>query len=135
MKKLLIIASMLISCSAMAQSTSVPAIDTMDNAETITLAQPSATYFSGNDGIFSVGIIATKISGTTAANIVIDASVDGTNYKPLYGTSSDTFALANTSGAQVKNWFVNGVKPNKVRIRFIGAGTQSTQVKAFFIKN
>lgn len=135
MKKLILGAFMLFSISTYAQSTSVPAIDTITDAETVTIAQPNASYFKASDGIFSVGVVITKISGTTAGSAVIEASIDGTNYKGLYGTAADTFAVANTSGAQVKNWFISGVKPAKIRVRFIGSGTQSTQIKGFFIKN
>jgi len=135
MKKLIFGALMLFSVTSFAQSTSVPAIDTLADAETITLAQPNASYFKAIDGIISVGVVATKISGTTAGSVILEASIDGTNYKGVYGTSADTLALTNTSGAQVKNWFLNGVKPAKMRIRFVGSGTQSTQIKAYFIKN
>lgn len=135
MKKLIFGALMLLSVSTFAQSASSPAIDTVTDAETVTMSQPNAAYFKASDGTFSVAIVVTKIGGTTAGSAVIEASIDGTNFKPLYGTSADTFTVANTSGAQVKNWFVTGVKPAKVRVRFIGAGTQSTQLKAYFIKN
>lgn len=135
MKKLIFGAFMLFSISTYAQSTSVPAIDTITDAETVTIAQPNASYFKASDGIFSVGVVITKISGTTAGRAVIEASIDNTNYKGLYGTAADTFTVANTSGAQVKNWFISGVKPAKIRVRFIGSGTQSTQIKGFFIKN
>lgn len=135
MKKLIFGAFMLLSISTFAQSTSVPAIDTITDAETVTLAQPNASYFKASDGVFSVGVVITKISGTTAGSAVIEASIDGTNYKGLYGTAADTFTVANTAGAQVHNWFVSGVKPSKIRVRFIGSGTQSTQIKGYLIKN
>lgn len=135
MKKLLVIAISLFSYSAMAQSTSSPAIDTLTDAETPVLAQPNASYFKASDGTWSVGVVATKISGTTAGYAILQASIDGTNYAPITGTSADSVALANVAGAQIKNWFMTGKKPAKVRVQFVGSGTQSTQIKAFFIKN
>lgn len=132
MRKLIAIALLAFSINVQAQTTSTPAIDTLADAATVNLVSP-ANYFPG-DGIFSVGVVATKIDGTTAGYAILQASIDGTNYKPLTGTSADSFALANTAGAQVKNWFLNGVKPNKIRISIVGSGTQNTQVKGYFIK-
>lgn len=135
MKKVLFAAIMLCSAGAFAQSTSSPAIDTLTDAETPVLAQPNASYFKASDGTWSVGVVATKISGTTAGYAILQGSIDGTNYSPLTGTSADSVALADVAGPQIKNWFITGTKPAKVRVQFVGSGTQSTQIKAFFIKN
>lgn len=128
-----LIALVLIGFATKAQTTSTPAIDTLTNAATENLLSPT-NYFGQQDGTFAVGFVATKISGTTAGNAILQTTIDGTNWTNLYGTSADTFALTNTAGAQVKHWYVTGVKPNRVRVSVVGSGTQSTQIKAFFIK-
>lgn len=128
------IAVLLMGYAASAQSTSSPAIDTLTDAATEYLLQPKTKYFNGKlDGCFSVGFVGTKISGTTAGYAIIQTSIDGTNYTNLYNSSADSFALTNTSGAQAKNWYINGVKPVKVRIKVVGSGTQSTQIKGYFV--
>lgn len=130
-----LIAVLLMGYAASAQSTSTPAIDTVADAATVVLGQPSTTYFSGTNGTFAVGFVATKIDGTTAGSAIIQTSIDGTNWSNLYGTSADSFTVANTASAQHHVWYVSGVKAKNVRIQFVGSGTQNTQIKGYFIKN
>lgn len=146
MKKLIaIIGIALCGLTAQAQSSSTPAIDTLStssSADTVSLVSP-ANYFSGGDGTFSVALTAIKQSGTPNANVILQQSVDGTNYVNLecpcrYGTTNttqDTVALANVATAQHFIWNCTGIKPKKVRL-WIQApySTQAVQVKGYFIK-
>lgn len=131
MKQLIIAALCLISISATAQT--ITGTDTLTNAGTLNLQSP-ANYFNTSEGVWTASITVTKISGTTAGYAILQASVDGTNFANVYNDSRDSFALTNTA-TQIKNWFVNGVKPKYARVRVVGSGTQSTQVKTYYIKN
>ena len=134
MKKILSILVLSVAClSAKAQSTSSPAIDTVTNAATENLQSPSK-YFAGSDGVWTAGVVATRISGTAAGYAILQATVDGTNWAPLRGTSADSVVITNTA-SQFKNWYISGYKPKDVRIQVVGSGTQSLQVKGYFIKN
>lgn len=116
--------------AAQAQSAGSPAIDTLTDANTITIAQPFSTYFNNNmSGTWSVALVATKIDGTTAGKVYLDASIDGTNYVVM-----DSLTLANQSGAQVKNIYISNKRVVKTQVRAVGSGTQNTQIKTFYAK-
>jgi hypothetical protein len=137
MKNLILPALMLFSVTSFAQTVSTPAIDTATNSETIYLAAP-ANYFKSVDGVWTAGIVATKISGTTAATAYLEVSADGTNYVQLnsrYGNYADSLAIGNVSGAQTKVWLLHGSKVAKARIKIVSTGTHTTQVKGVYIKN
>lgn len=137
MKKLILGALMLFSISTFAQTVSTPAIDTATNAETIYLAAPTS-YFKSIDGVWTAGIVATKISGTTAATAYLEVSADGTNYVQLnsrYGNYADSLLIGNVAGAQAKVWLLHGSKVAKARIKIVSTGTHTTQVKGYYIKN
>jgi hypothetical protein len=137
MKNLIIPALMLFSVTSFAQTVSTPSIDTATNSETIYLAAP-ANYFKSVDGVWTAGIVATKISGTTAATAYLEVSADGTNYVQLnsrYGNYADSLAIGNVSGAQTKVWLLHGSKVAKARIKIVSTGTHTTQVKGVYIKN
>ncbi|HEY8969722.1 MAG TPA: hypothetical protein VIM64_11535 [Puia sp.] len=120
-------------CTAQAQTLSTPAVDTLSGTDTISLVTP-LNYFSGTDGIFSASVAATKISGTTSAVCVLRATVDGITYLPVTGTSSDTFTLTNVATRQVRNWYIGNTKVKAAQIYILSTGSQSTQVKGYFIK-
>lgn len=137
MKKLIFGALMLMSISTFAQSVSTPATDTATNAETIYLTAPT-NYYKGSDGVWTAGIVATKLTGTTAATAYLEVSADGTNYVQLnsrYGNYADSLAIGNVAGAQSKVWLLSGSKVSKARIKIVSTGTHTTQVKGYYIKN
>lgn len=92
-------------------------------------------YLNGNNGVFAVHFTATKISGTVSGNAILQASTNGTDWNNV-GTSADTFALQNVATLQSKQWFVQGVKTNRIRVRILApSSTQAVQVKTRFIKD
>lgn len=131
MKKLIALACFAcMGYAAQAQSAGSPAIDTLTDANTITIAQPNSTYFNNNmSGTWSVALVATKIDGTTAGKIYLDGSIDGVNYVVI-----DSLTLANVSGAQVKNIYISNKRVVKAQVRGVGSGTQNTQVKTSWAK-
>lgn len=132
---------MLFGYSASAQSLSSPSIDTLTDAGSVTLATPVTNWLTGNDGKFTASATLTRISGTAAGYVILQGSADGTNYVNIecpvsFGgntTTQDSAAITNTASAQPFIWTCDK-KLNKVRIVVAGSGTQSTQVKGYFIK-
>lgn len=128
-----LIAVLLMGYAATAQSSSSPALDTVADAGTVVLSQPSTSYFSGTDGTFTVGFSFKKITGTPAGYAVIQTKVSGNVWVPLTKSSADSFLITNVDSNQ-HVWFVTGKKTNSIRVNVVGSGTQSTSVKADFIK-
>lgn len=135
MKKLFTLIALCAVCfTTKAQTTT--GVDTMTNAQTLNITVPT-NYFAGGDGVWTASLVATKITGTTAGTARLQASVDGTNYQDVLATGqtyADTFNLSNTAGAQVKNWYRQGMKIKSLRIQIATTGTQSTKVQGYFIK-
>lgn len=138
MKKIIVLFAVLALTlgSAQAQTASSPARDTLNtaaSADTVDLYSP-ARYFAGGDGTFSVGVTATKLSGTVNAVAILQSTVDGVNFTDHYGTSVDSITLTNADAAY--KWYVTGAKPARVRVRIIApSSTQSVAFKGYFIKN
>jgi len=135
MKKLFLLAALAFGMNASAQT--AIATDTATNAETNNYATPT-NYLNGGDGIYTASIVGTKITGTTAAIAYLQGSVDGTNFVNIaspYGNYADSFIMTNIAGAQVKNWYLKGNKMKSMRVQVVTTGTQTTQFKAYFIKN
>lgn len=135
MKKVFLLAALAFGMNASAQ-TAIPT-DTAVNAETNNYTVPT-NYLNGGDGVYTASIVATKITGTAAAVAYLQGSVDGTNFKNItspYGNYADSFIVTDVAGAQVKNWYLKGNKMKSMRVQVVTTGTQTTQLKAYFIKN
>lgn len=132
MKALLTIACLFcMGYAAQAQSPGVPRSTVLTNAETDTIAQPNATYFNTNQsGVWSAYLEATRLTGTSAGTIYLEATVDSSNHYNLL----DSLVLTNTADAQFKNIYVNGKRIVKARVRAVGAGTQTTTIKTWWAK-
>jgi hypothetical protein len=107
--------------TAYAQTAMTPATDTVTNAATRDLS----LKIPGTNAVLTFQLNVVKLSGTTAGTAFVQGSLDGVNYVTLPG--SDTLTLANAS--VTKAW----VQPRSnflfYRIRVVGSGTQSTQLK------
>lgn len=106
---------------ANAQTALLPATDTLTNAETVDLS----LKIPGSNNVLTFQLNAVKISGTTAGSAFLQASLDGTNYLTVPGT--DTLTLANSNN--YKFWVLDRSNFLYYRIRVVGTGTQSTQLK------
>lgn len=134
MKFIATIAILLMGYAATAQSTSLPVFDSVTDAGTTVLSLPSANYFSGTDGTFSIGVVYKKGTGTPAGTIIVQGKIGGNVWTPLTRTSVDSFTITNVDSNH-KMFFYDGKKVKDVRVQIVGSGTQKTRVEAYFIKN
>ena len=111
---------------ANAQSALLPSPDTLTNAATrdLTLKVPGAF---NEVQTFQLNVV--KISGTVAGTAFVQGSLDGVNYFTLPGT--DTLTL--TNGNNAKAWVAGKSNYLFYRIRTVGVGTQSAQLKAWVL--
>jgi hypothetical protein len=99
-------------------------LDTLANATTKYMTvMPIAKAYPFCEAIVTL----TNISGTTAATVTLEHSVDGTNYAAFPVDSVLTF-----SGAGTKGILWSGFRDKYIRVKFVGSGTQSTQIKATY---
>lgn len=139
MKKMILLAAFAFSAFvSLAQTTSVRPIDTLGASATDSMVSP-ANYFKATEGVYTVSLVATKISGTPSATAKLMQSTDGVNYTYVlspYGNYVDSFNIGNVAGAQVKNWNLKGLRTKSILVQTTSAaGTQSTQLKTLFLKN
>ncbi|PHN06954.1 hypothetical protein [Flavilitoribacter nigricans] len=96
-------------------------LDTLTNGGTITyLPSKSSTGFEEYD--YSWQVINTNISGTSAGSIIVEESLFSSGD---YWTPVDTVAIVSGT-AQIASGTLGAVRQ---RIRVVGTGTQSTQVR------
>ncbi len=126
------------------------ATDTLTDANTINLTSGSLAKYSSN-GEFTIDLVTTNISGTSTFKVLLQTSMDGTNWSNHYGVAGtdgincDTLQVTSASPAYFKfnlskgviRYSSTGVALNTnspyvryVRLRLVGTGTQSTRVAA-----
>lgn len=110
----------------MAQSNMSPATDTLTNVDTsnMVLRIPGAY-----NEVLTFQLNVRKLSGTTAGTAYVQGSLDGVNYFPLPGSDTLTFANSNN----YKAWVLAKSQFLWYRVRCIGSGTQSTELKALVL--
>lgn len=109
----------------MAQTATLPAIDTLTNTDTARMV----AKINGSNTVVSIQATYTKISGTSATNVFVQGSLDGVNYVPI----SDTLTITNVAGPQTKVFTLGLSEYLWYRVFAITAGTQSGQLKAVWI--
>lgn len=147
MKKLFLLA---ISAIAFSTSNAQPSAYTYSGAtqDTLTNSNTVYAYMGSSTGritgaVENLGVVfkATKITGTTvggyailqSANLEPDGTISWTNH---YGTSADTFTIANSASLQVKKWEVGDINYSNYRIMIIGNQTQTVKLDgAFSVRN
>lgn len=123
--------------------------DTLDNAETIYFTTPANSLNAATSGKYVVQLTSTKISGTCTFSIVLEGTIDGTNYFKIHGIpgadgiNCDTLTVTNTTGTV--GWKINSFpgavkyvyaatyysgasRVIRLRVRIVGTGTQSTKI-------
>lgn len=73
----------------------------------------------------SVQAVVTKISGTVAGNVLLQASLDGVNYKDI---STDTLSNSDQT-TNTKIWIVEGSPYAYYRLLLTGSGTMAATIK------
>lgn len=96
-------------------------LDTLTNAETVTLPFPkSVNTMDVYDYLYQIK--AENLSGTTAANVIVQESLFSTGN---YWVPVDTIAVSGSS-----DLFATGtVQGVRQRLVIVGSGTQSTQIE------
>jgi len=126
-----------ISSSANAQSYTMTSSvgnssDTNTNAETVTLTKA----ITGSFAVISVQAVVTKLSGTAAGNIVLQGTVNGTNYVTITDlcqpSANDTFTLSNVT-TQSCMWTITPSKYIGYRLSVTTSGTVSARIQGTVI--
>lgn len=126
------------------------ATDTLTNAGTIYLTSGNLAKYSSN-GEFTVDLVTTNISGTSTFKVLLQTSMDGTNWSNHYGVAGtdgincDTLQVTSGAPAYFKfnlskgviRYSSTGVALNTntpyiryARLMVVGTGTQSTRMGA-----
>lgn len=128
MKKIL---SFILVCSMMAiilpahsQTALTPITDTLTNVDTARLI----IRIPGEQNVLTFQANYTKISGTSAASLILQGSLDGVNYVTIKG--ADTATVANVAPVQSFAWELPRSNYLYYRIYGTTSGTQSGQLKA-----
>lgn len=102
------------------------ASDTVTNTGTITLSKA----FKGGAKAIGFQVAVTKTSGTVAGNIILQGSLDGTNYHDI-----DTLAATNTTGTKYYKFALKGEDAyyTDYRISWTGSGTMVAIASAIFV--
>ena len=132
--------------------------DTLDNAETLYWTTPVNALNSATSGKYRVSLNITNISGTSTFKVIVQGTIDGTNYFNMYGVpgtngvNCDTLQVTSASPAVWCFNIIPGVPHSvaattaygsftigqslyggtgrviRLRIKVIGTGTQSTKI-------
>lgn len=97
------------------------ALDTVNNTGSKATTAYKIAYF--NKGV-SIGVVATKISGTVGGTLAIQGSTDGTNWFTLGTATTPSDASANYTLNTTQGW-------TYYRANWTGTGTMSASFKAF----
>jgi len=108
--------------------------DTLTNSNTVYM------YFSNSTGevkgrVEDLGVqfLATKITGTTVGGYAIlqagfKDDTGNLNWSNYYGTSADSFTIANSASLQEKHWLIGDICASNVRLKVIGNQTQTVKL-------
>lgn len=125
---LFILALGLISFSTQAQrAVLMPLVlgDTIVNTGTVTKLLPPLT--AGYSGV-SIQANLAKISGTGAGTAQLQISLDGTNFV----NSGSAFTITNVT-AQAASFTISSPVPVYAQLLFTGSGTESVQVRIYYV--
>lgn len=163
MKRLFLALIMALSFSVNAQTLS-PAYGSNTSALFDTLSDASTVYFTtvaralnaNKTGAYSVTFKATNISGTSTFKVILQGTLDGTNWTNIHqvagtdGIHCDTLQVTSLSPA---NWifrimpgsahsvtsstylYTNAGKFARIRLKIVGTGTQKTRITDVYVVN
>lgn len=114
------------------------ATDTLVNAGTLTFTSPiNALNNRGSD--YTIQFTNINVSGTSTFRAILQGTIDGTNWANLHGVAGtngiECDTLQVTAGVPASFLFkahpnetTNAGKVKRLRIRFVGSGTQVTRI-------
>ena len=118
MRNILVVALLIfVGFGANAQITMTNSGDTITNTGTVNL---DATI-KGSQNVVGFQVVIAKLSGTVAGTVVLQASLDGTNYNTI---STDTLTLTDVT-TQSNLWTVSPNSYLNYRLKATGSGTMS----------
>jgi len=97
------------------------ALDTVDNTETHVTTTSEGRVATWKTGV-TASVVVTKISGTVGGTIVLQGSLDGTNWVTVDTTGTITDATANYGFNTTERWYY-------YRVNYTGTGTMSASMK------
>lgn len=104
-------------------STNTTTTDTVTNAGVKLLVTPSTPQFYNTVG---VGVVVTKISGTSAGVVRLMGSLDGINYFRVNPT--DSLNVGNVTPAQSKAFIVTSYAYKYLGVQYTGTGTMAAKI-------
>jgi hypothetical protein len=84
---------------------------------------------TSSSNIVEIQFTATKISGTVGGTVTVQTSLDGTDWYTAQGTSAYTL----TDATQTTSFKITNYCAKYIRIRSVGTGTMSAQIKAKYV--
>lgn len=113
--------------------------DTLSDAGTLYFTTPISSLLSEKTGSYRVQYASTNVSGTSTFKVILQGSIDGTNFTNMHqvsgttGVNCDTLQVTSLAPA---NWIfrsygngtTNAGRVKVVRLAFIGTGTQKTYI-------
>lgn len=120
--------------------------DTLSDAGTVTFTTAANAISANRTGAYGIQFKATNVSGTSTYKVLVQGSLDGTNFvnvNQVAGTTGvRTDTLQVTSGSPA--YWIFRVTPNAsnnagkfryLRLRFVGTGTQKTRITDVYAIN
>jgi hypothetical protein len=109
--------------------------DTVTNAGTSYLTTKAIRSVARNYTAISVNV--TKISGTVGGTITLQGSTDGTNFKAISTTDTQTSVTTITAAdaSAVYNWRILGSPFPYYRVSWTGTGTMAASFSAQFYRS
>ena len=126
MKKLLFL---LVAMIAMITVDAQKAVFTMTGSDTIvnTASVSVSQTYSSEYGNVAFQAVVTKVSGTVAGTVLLQGSLDGTNYVDI---STDTLSLTDVA-TQSKLWSVDANPYKYYRLKGTGSGTMAAIIAGY----
>jgi len=108
------------------------------NSDTVTNTGTKYLYLaspiSGYQKAVSVNVNLTKISGTVAGSVTLEASLDGVNYYNAFLGTDSTYSFSPTDVASQSYRFkLNDFRDRFLRVKYTGAGTMSAIIAGKYL--
>jgi hypothetical protein len=146
MKKILLLMMLTLS-TAIASQAQITLISSVDGTVTDTLSDASTMYFTtpinalanSQSNVYRIQFTNANISGTSTFKAIYQSTIDGTNWTNMHqvagttGIACDTLQVTSASPASfifasMPSTTTNAGKAKRIRIKFVGTGTQKTYI-------
>ena len=146
MKKglLIVMLALTTALSSMAQITLISSVDgtvtdTLSDASTMYFTTPINALANSESSVYRIQFTNANISGTSTFKAIYQGTIDGTNWVNMHsvagttGIACDTLQVTAASPASfifasMPSTTTNAGKAKRIRIKFVGTGTQKTYI-------